>query len=76
MRSIERRFSNLQQKQPLVSSFMNFSGAIKGQGFSTGMIHRWFNKLVDKDDYEKKDKRAILKHLVSVSTLEESKNRG
>ena len=76
MRSIERRFSNLQEKRLALSSFINFSTAIKSQGFSAGMIHRWFNKLVDKEDYESKDKRTILKHLVSLSNPVESKNKG
>ena len=76
MRSIERRFSNLQQKQPELSSFMNFSDAIRGQGFSTGMIHRWFNKLVDRGDYENADKQVILEHLISLSAPEENRNLG
>lgn len=76
MRSIERRFSNLQETLPLLSSFMNFSGAIKDQGFDVGMVHRWFNKLVNKDDYERSDKKALLKHLVEKINPEENKNRG
>lgn len=76
MRSIERRFANLQEKRPLLSSFMNFSGAIKGQGFSAGMIGRWFNKLVDKDDYDRRDKKALLNHLVFLNTPEEGIKQG
>ncbi len=67
MRSIERRFSNLQQKRPELSSLINFGDAIRKQGFSADTIHRWF-KLVEADDYEKRDKRAILEHLVSLTT--------
>ena len=67
MRSIKRRFSNLQNKRPELSSLINFGAAIKRQGFSVNMIHRWFGKLVETDDYEKRDRRAILRHLVILS---------
>ena len=75
MRSIERRFANLQYKRPELSSFINFAAAVKFQHFSTDAIHRWFNKLVEKDDYARRDKRTILKHLVSLSSTEDSANR-
>ena len=52
MRSIERRFLKFQHKRPNVSSLLNFCRAVKGQHFSTDSIHRWFNKLVEKDDYD------------------------
>ncbi len=67
MRSIERRFLNLQQKRPELSSLINFGAAIKSRRFSVDTIHRWFNKLVDTDDYERRDKRVILRHLVFLS---------
>jgi hypothetical protein len=67
MRSIERRFSNLQNKQPKRSSLINFSSAIKAQKFNVEMIRRWFKKLVEKSDYEASDKRVIFKHLVALS---------
>jgi hypothetical protein len=35
------------------------------------MIARWFNKLVDKDDYDPKDKRKILAHLTNLSNCAE-----
>ena len=75
MRSVERRFLDLQHKRPLHSSLVNLEAAIRGQGFSAGMIGRWFNKLVEKGDYESRDKRAILKHLVALSCPEESKKQ-
>lgn len=64
---MERRFSSLQKKRPGLSSFINFATAVKEQNFSADTIHRWFNKLAEKDDYERRDKRAILKHLVLLS---------
>ena len=35
------------------------------------MISRWFNKLVEKDDYDKKDKKALIQHLVNLSKTSE-----
>ncbi len=76
MKSIERRFLDLQHKRPLHSNLLNLGTAIKGQRFSAGMIGRWFNRLVEKDDYERSDKRKILKHLVALSCPEESRKQG
>jgi hypothetical protein len=72
MRSIARRFSNLQQKQPEFGSFLNFGAAIKNRKFSVDMIHRWFYKLVEKSDYDRSDTRRILKHLVALSCPEDN----
>lgn len=46
---------------------MNFAQAISGQGFSENNLSRWFNKLVEKDDYDKKDRKQIIKNLVLLS---------
>ena len=67
MKSIERRFNNITEKKPFWSSYTCFAEAIKGQKFSEQIIHRWFNKLVDKDDYAKSEKKTVLEFLVSLS---------
>ncbi len=67
MRSIQRRFNNLQHKYPLLSSYTNFIRAIRGNNFSKDTISRWFNILVDKNDYENSDKKLILKHIEKLS---------
>ena len=67
MKSIERRFDDLQRKRPGLSSLTNFTGAVKGGRFSHDAIRRWFNKLVDPDDYEGVSKFDILRHLDSLS---------
>jgi hypothetical protein len=64
MRSIERRFSNLQKKRPDLSSLTNYHGAVKYQGFRKSAIHRWFNKLVETNDYNRPD-IAVEKPVVS-----------
>jgi len=75
MRSLKRRFKNIEKGNPFWSSYICFAEAVSGQKFSKQTIHRWFLKLVDNDDYDKKDKRALLSHLRDLSNdLEDNKN--
>lgn len=67
MKSLERRFNNITEKKPFWSSFICFAEAIKGQRFTPPILHRWFQKLVEKDDYAKSEKRALLQHMGSLS---------
>lgn len=67
MKSIERRFNNITEKKPFWSSFICFTEAVKGQRFTKPILHRWFQKLVQKDDYAQRDKRTLLRHLDSLS---------
>jgi hypothetical protein len=60
MKSIVRRFNKINQKNPGLSSISCFSMTITDQNFSRQTIARGFNKLVDKDDYAKKDKKEIV----------------
>ena len=63
MRSIKRRFNNISKKYPDQSSLINFVEAIKGQNFKKRTIYFWFNRLVEKDDYDQNEKRAIFRQL-------------
>lgn len=67
MKSIERRFNAMTAKYPNHSSYLCFAKAVDGQEFSKQAIHRWFNQLVDKEDYVRKEKKAILAHLCALS---------
>ncbi len=67
MRSIQRRFETLQQKNGDLSTYTNFAKAVKQQNFSKNIIARWFNKLVEKDDYNKKDKKKLIQDLWELS---------
>ena len=60
MKSIARRFNKINQKNPGLSTMSCFAMAITDQNFSRQTIARGFNKLVDKDDYAKKDKKEIV----------------
>lgn len=60
MRSIQRRFKIKSHENPFSSSLVNFVLAIEGQNFKKRTIRYWFIRLVEKDDYDKKEKRDIL----------------
>lgn len=67
MKSLERRFNNIAEKNPHWSSYICFAEAVKGQRFSRQITHHWFNRLVDKNDYARDEKRGVLAHLDNLS---------
>jgi len=67
MKSLQRRFDNVTEKNPSLSSYTCFARTIKGQGFNRQTIHRWFQRLVDKEDYMRSEKRGVLAHLDNLS---------
>lgn len=68
MRSIKARYLGIQKRYPeLYSSYICFARAIKEQKFSCETISKWFNILVEKDDYAQKEKRGVVKHLHYLS---------
>ena len=67
MRSIERRFEYIQKRNPYWSSFTCFANTIRGQKFSEDRIRRYFNELVDKEDYAKNEKGQILNYLYEIT---------
>ena len=68
MKSIERSFNKVANKNPLWSSYICFIETIRERKFSERMIRRWFNKLVDKDDYDKAEKRMVVKSIVYLKS--------
>ena len=67
MKSLERRFENISKLNQKWSSYICFAEAVKGQNFSRLTIRKYFNKLVEKDDYAKSDKKVLIDYLVSCS---------
>jgi hypothetical protein len=67
MRSLQRRFSNIAMRNPYWSSYYCLAEAVKNQQFSRKIITKHFNNLVDKDDYDKVEKRNLINHLFSLS---------
>ena len=77
MKSVQRRFNAVAKNNPMWSSLVCFSEAVKNQKFTPAMMRRWFYKLVDKCDYERKDKKVLLQGLDGLlKTTQHDKNRG
>ncbi len=67
MRSLKRVFEKIKREHPYWSDYICFSRAISRKGFSKKTISRHFNRLVDKDDYQKGEKNEILEWLFRFS---------
>ena len=63
MKSIQRRFNDITEKNPYWSSHTSFAMAIMKQKFSRKSLHYWFNKLVEKADYAKSEKQEVMLYL-------------
>jgi len=67
MDRIEASFNKLEKKHPEWSTYTIFSEVISGKNFSALNISRNFKKLVDKDDYDRREMQNIIKYLRCVS---------
>ncbi len=78
MRNLKFRFDNLKNSPSSngLSSYTIFAEAIKYQKYNLDTISRYFNKLVDKEEYEAKDKKKLLKQLTTLSNKSEPSKKG
>lgn len=65
----------MMRKNIFLSSYICFALAISQQGFGAQAISRWFNKLVQKDDYDKRDKKSLLAHLMCLTKTPEDNQK-
>jgi hypothetical protein len=70
MRSINARFN----KSKNTTTITKFYDAIAYQQFSKDRLRRAFNDLVDPEDYDSSDKRAILQDLYRLTNKDNPKN--
>lgn len=75
MRSIERKFNEISQKNLRWSSWTCFVNAIKGQKFNKRTVREWFEKLVNKNDFDKDEKKQLLKYLSKISNTAEDNQK-
>ena len=77
MRSIKSRFEKIKEKNPGWGHYYCFVQAVSVQRFSRDVISRQMKELlVEGYDYEKPDKKALLRELEEKSnTPEETENR-
>lgn len=77
MRSLERRYIAKRDKYPEpYSSYVCFVRAIRGQNFSYEIISKWFNILIDKDDYARNERKCIVEYLFYLSNMPKEKEFG
>lgn len=67
MKSIERRFKNIQEANPLWPSLICFNEAVSYQNFTRRTVAFWFLKLVDKDDYLPSYTNTLIEQAVALS---------
>lgn len=67
MKSIQRRFERIANKNIFLSTYICFTLAISRQKFSKQTISKWFNKLVHQDEYDKNDKKSLIAHAVQLT---------
>ena len=70
MRSIEIRLAEIAKKHPRWTSWSCFVHIINGKGFGKQTISKLFDKLVDKDDFARNEKKE---HLIYLSKLQTKK---
>jgi len=67
MKALKINFDKITILNPHWSSLACFATTIWGRNFGKQTITRWFNKLVEIDDYDRKDKKEILVFLFDLS---------
>ena len=76
MRSIERRFKNVQADNPELGDMICLYRAVKCQNFVNRTIRNFFRKLVNFDDYNPKDTPQLLWHLRQATNCTEGDHIG
>jgi len=76
MKDVQKRFDNYQKKRPNVSTLVNFAAATKGTRLKHDTLRRWFNKLVETEDYEGVSKVDILRWLDGLANPSRTTRNG
>lgn len=77
MKSIKRLFEKVAREHPNWGSVIVFNHIVSGKNFSRDRIARWFSVLVDKEEYDRSEKKQILEYIYLLnSPLNRTKNEG
>lgn len=68
MRPIEIRLAEIAKKHPHWSSWSCFIYIINGKGVGKQTISKLFDKLVDKNDYAKNERKELINYLLKLQT--------
>lgn len=67
MRSVMCLCRRVEKREPNYSSYLCLVHAVRGHGFSRETLGIALRNLVDKDDYNPRDKKRLLDHLEGLS---------
>ena len=77
MKSVRRLFEKIARENPNWGSVIVFNHIVNQKNFSNDKIGRWFSILVDKNEYDRSEKKMILKDIYARnSMLNRTKNEG
>lgn len=71
MKSIQKNFEHLQKRNPGWSSNTCFAMTVAHKKYGHKNIIYWFNKLVEKDDYARKEKNITIASHDKLSNMSE-----
>lgn len=66
MVSLKYVFESLAKKYPTTGDYIIFHRTIAKRGWNEQIIRRWFYKLVNPEEYDKKDAKELLSQLVKI----------
>lgn len=66
---MKRNFKKISDNNPYWSTIVCFAHTIRNKSYSYEIIKKYFNLLVDKNDYDKKDKTQIFDWLYDMSNI-------
>ena len=68
MKLIQKRFNNIARENPLLSSYMCFAKLCQIIRFTPYQVRKWFNLLVEKDDYLQSESDGICEYLYTINS--------
>ncbi len=73
MYDIKSRYEKIATKYPFYSTYTVFAETIRNTNLTEASVRRYFHRLVDKDDYAKNERPAVLRYLVTIAKREKTK---
>lgn len=67
MKTLEHHFLKEQAKRPNLGDYSCLYYAVRSRNFSEETISRWFTVLITENDYERGDRRELVRQLVRAS---------
>lgn len=72
MYNIKSRYEKIAVKHPFYSTYTAFAETVRNTNLTEASVRRYFHRLVDKDDYAKNERPAVLRYLVTIAKREKT----